>query len=76
MPTNRRSIGSNGLEQGGPNLGNDYTTPTRTTGTGATDTPIIINDRKEDENDELNEEEEQVYLDDTEEEPRVYDDKD
>ena len=27
MPENRRGIGSEGLEQGGPNLGNDYARP-------------------------------------------------
>ncbi len=52
MPTNRTSIGSQGLEQGGPDLGNDYTTPSRETGT-VTDAPIILDSNRQDESDEL-----------------------
>ena len=40
MPTNRRSIGSQGLEQGGPDLGNDYSTPSPQL-SSADDRPVI-----------------------------------
>lgn len=41
MPTNHRNIGSEGLEQGGPNLGNDYSRPLGTGSTGARDAIIV-----------------------------------
>jgi len=42
MPENDRGIGSEGLEQGGPNLGNDYSRSVGTRGTtGARDAIIV-----------------------------------
>ena len=41
MAANDRGIGSEGLEQGGPNLGNDYSRPLGTGTTGARDAIII-----------------------------------
>lgn len=42
MPAHNRSIGGAGLEQGGPNLGNDYSRDiTREQTADDTDTPVI-----------------------------------
>jgi hypothetical protein len=47
MPENDRGIGSEGLEQGGPNLGNDYSRSVGTRGnTGARDAIIVPNDEQ------------------------------
>jgi hypothetical protein len=55
MAANDRGIGSEGLEQGGPNLGNDYSRPLDTGGTGARDAIIVPRDKTPDEtNDTLN----------------------
>jgi hypothetical protein len=41
MATNKRSIGGQGLEQGGANLGNDYNTANNNTNLGGSDvTPV------------------------------------
>src|SRR5689334_1473863 len=46
MPENDRGIGSEGLEQGGPNLGNDYSRPVGTRGnTDARDAVIVPHDK-------------------------------
>jgi len=57
MPENDRGIGSEGLEQGGPDLGNDYSRPIGTRGaTGARDAVIVphTEQNKEEDNDRLN----------------------
>jgi hypothetical protein len=57
MPENDRGIGSEGLEQGGPNLGNDYTRSVGTRGdTGARDAIIVphTEQRPDDTEDRLN----------------------
>src|SRR5687768_10595475 len=57
MPENDRGIGSEGLEQGGPNLGNDYSRSVGTRGqTGARDAIIVPHDenRTNETNDTLN----------------------
>ena len=54
MPENDRGIGSEGLEQGGPNLGNDYTRSTSNRNeTGARDAVIVP--KKEQRTDETEE---------------------
>ena len=40
MATNKRTIGSEGLEQGGPNLGNDYERTNTTPAGGAKVIPV------------------------------------
>ena len=56
MAEQDRGIGSEGLEQGGPDLGNDYSRPMGTRGeTGARDAIIVPHDEKKKEtNDTLN----------------------
>jgi hypothetical protein len=57
MPENDRGIGSEGLEQGGPDLGNDYTRSIGTrTDAGARDAVIVPKDDQQTErkNDTLN----------------------
>ena len=49
MPANHRSIGSEGLEQGGPDLGNDYTRSTGTSTTGARDAIIVPHEQQREE---------------------------
>jgi hypothetical protein len=47
MPENDRGIGSEGLEQGGPNLGNDYTRSVGTRGNTDARDAIILPDEQQ-----------------------------
>ncbi|KAA2242909.1 hypothetical protein F0L74_10295 [Chitinophaga agrisoli] len=47
MPVRDRSIGNQGLEQGGPNMGNDYSRNiTRETQVNDSDTPVVGKNKK------------------------------
>ncbi|GAA0549113.1 hypothetical protein [Chitinophaga japonensis] len=46
MPVRDRSIGSKGLEQGGPNMGNDYSRDLSRKAKGVDTSDIIVQNRK------------------------------